>query len=164
MRAFQTFLCLGGLCGQIKQGLGVFPSPPYQCPAAEVSAELSVAVRDEKSHISVKWLKMWLFLAICPPKVSVPVREAGESCGPRHHLFSPNTLCFSYLGESMLQLKKNQVATAGAKVWVGTALLLLPTVGPGSNTQAEGWESSEGVWAPYESADISFSTCSSEPQ
>lgn len=98
-------VCLRGLCGEIKQGLGIFPSPPHHCPAAEAGAELTVAVRDEQSHISVKWLKMWLFLAICPQKVSVPIREAGQSCGPRHHLHCPNTLCFSYLSESMLQLK-----------------------------------------------------------
>lgn len=37
-------------------------------------------------------------------------------------------------------------------------------MGPGSKTQAEGWESNEGVWAPHESADVGFSTCSSESQ
>lgn len=39
-----------------------------------------------------------------------------------------------------------------------------PAVGPGSKTEAEGWESNEGVWAPHESADVGLSACSSEPQ
>lgn len=59
-------MCLRGLCGQIKQGLGLFPSLPYCCPASEVSAELSAAAA--RSHMSLKWLKTWLFLPSVPQK------------------------------------------------------------------------------------------------
>lgn len=83
MRAFQTFLFLRGLCGQIKQGLGVFPSPPYQCPAAEVGAELSVAARDEQSHILCEVVEDMAVSGHLSPKSEGPCKGSRRELWPQ---------------------------------------------------------------------------------
>lgn len=137
-------VCLRGLYGQIKLGLGVFPFHPYHCPAAEASAKLSAAVRDEQSCISIKWLETGLFLAICPPKVSDPIREAGQSCGPRHHLHCPNTLCFSYSAEGMLQHKTPGCNCSSWGVGGHSSTFAAAAARPGSNMEQKAGRAARG--------------------
>lgn len=92
-------------------------------------------MRDEQSRISLKRLKIWLILAICPPNVGDPIRGAGQHCGSRHHLRCPNTLCFSYSAESMLQLKPPGCNCSSRGVGGHSSTFVVSAVRPGSNMQ-----------------------------
>ena len=122
------------------------------------SAQSRVLLWGMSSHI-MKWLKTWLFLAMCPPKVKVPIREAGQSCGPDISFTVQNHFA---LAESMLQLRPPACNCRSWGVGRHSSTIAVPAVRPGHKIQAEVFESSEGVWALYESTDVSFSACSSE--
>lgn len=153
-------LSLWWLFGWLMQVLGTFLFLPYHCPAVEVSPDLSVVVRDELSQMSVKWLKMLLFLSVCPSKFSVPIKGGRtEAWAPTSPPLSQHTL-FNLLVEVCLVLKnKKQVANRSSWGAAGHGSVLLPLLGHA----AEGWVSSEGVWAPYVSTDIGFRACRCKP-
>lgn len=83
-------------------------------------------------------MKTWLLLAVCPSKASDSTREAGQSCGPRHHLHCPNTLCFSYSDKNTrLQLQRLR------RGWAQPCSCC-PCCETGKEQGTEGWESSKG--------------------
>lgn len=92
------------------QVLGTFLFLPYHCPAVKVGVDLSI-VRDELSQMSVKWLKMLLFLSVCPSKFSVHIKGGRtEAWAQTLPPLSQYTL-FNLLVKACLMLKnKKQVA------------------------------------------------------
>lgn len=123
------------------QVLGTFLFLPYHCPAVKVGVDLSI-VRDELSQMSVKWLKMLLFLSVCPSKFSVHIKGGRtEAWAQTLPPLSQYTL-FNLLVKACLMLKnKKQVAN-------------LSSWGVGGHA-AEGLVSSEG--------DAGFRACQGKP-
>lgn len=125
---------------RLTQVLGTSLFLPYHCPAVKVGVDLSV-VRDELSQMSVEWLKMFLFLSVCPSKFSVHIKggrtEAWAQTPPP---LSQYTL-FNLSVKACLMLKnKKQVANLSSWGVRGPGSVLLPLLGH----TAEGLVSSEG--------------------